>query len=133
MAVKIRRLPGKSCVYYKSGRCLYEERLNPGFHRQWRCKILLRWEAAYDNFLLQADIFNLDQETATRIWEERLRRLMRSGRKCPDFILGGDDEITGCASLFGSLCLKLLPLCDGQCRLYHPKGKKIKKHKPQKP
>ncbi len=121
MARKITSLPGTSCRFHVLGRCLYEERLNPGYNRQWRCRVLLRWEHAYDTFLAQADNFVMEPETAAGIWEERLRKLMREGHDCPDFLPGGEDP-TGCRHIFGGLCLEALPPCPGQCRRFEPRS-----------
>ena len=122
MARKIRPLPGTACRFHIRGRCLYEERLNPGWNRAWRCRVLLRWERAYDTFLDQADNFVMEPATAKGIWENRLQRLMRLGHGCPDFEPGGKDEMTGCRHIHADLCLAALPACPGQCRNFDPGG-----------
>ncbi len=117
MVKKVRRMPGTACRYFEQGRCLYEERLNPGYNRAWRCRVLLRWEEAYDTFLAQADNFVIDPETAAGIWQQRLGELMRQGHGCPDHEPGGRD-MTGCGRNLGGLCLTALPPCPGQCRRF---------------
>jgi len=122
MPRNISTLPGTACRFHVQGRCLYEERLNPGYNRQWRCRVLLRWERAYDTFLTQADNFVMEPETAVGIWENRLRRIMNQGHDCPDFQPGGTDGAIGCRHVHGGLCLAALPPCPGQCPRFEPGG-----------
>ena len=38
------RLPGWGCRHWMGERCLYEEHLNPGLRRNFRCTVLEDWE-----------------------------------------------------------------------------------------
>lgn len=120
MSRNVSTLPGTACRFHVQGRCLYEERLNPGYNPDWRCRVLLRWEQAYDTFLAQADNFVMEPETAVGIWEERLQKLMSRGHRCPDFEPGGVDDMTGCRRMHCGLCLAVLPPCPGQCGNFEP-------------
>lgn len=120
MGDKVSRFPASACRHYESGRCLYEERLNPGLREPWRCRVLTEWERAYDDFLLRAEAFHLEPEKAVELWEARLERLMIQARQCPDFVDGPEGTATGCANELEGLCLVLLPRCEGHCRHYSP-------------
>lgn len=85
MTAKLTPMPGKACLHYVRGRCLHEERLNPGLNRQWLCRIMLKWENEFDRFIVQADNFRLDEAKAAAIWEERLRKMMLAGPPCEDY------------------------------------------------
>ena len=118
MAARINRMPACDCRYHQGGRCLFEERLNPGYHQRWRCGVLKGWEEAYDDFLDRAEAFSLEPDTASRLWEERLRRLIERAGTCPEYAPGGPDNGTGCVYEFEALCLRLMPPCEGMCRRY---------------
>ncbi|MBN2140913.1 MAG: hypothetical protein PHV85_01305 [Desulfovibrionaceae bacterium] len=115
---KIHRLPGRGCRFYQKGRCLYEETLNPGLNRDWRCRVLLAWETAYDDFLGQAEAFSLGRDAAVALWERRFQRLVDLDCECPDYLCLPGADLPGCAHALGELCLKALPECPGQCRHY---------------
>jgi hypothetical protein len=133
MRKRVTFLPGVNCEFYKRGRCFYEERLNPGLHRDWRCQVLLYLEGEYDRLLNQADAFNLDMPTATRIWEGRFRRIVRGVKPCGEYEPGHvrdpaggpmeDEEsaVVDCLHGWLGLCLLRLPLCEGVCRLFRPR------------
>jgi hypothetical protein len=121
-------LPAKACRFFLRGRCLYEERLNPGWRRDWRCKTLLGLEDAYERFLAQADNFQLEEKTAAGIWERRLVSLLDKGSPCgcftpapePDPEAGAADldqesALVGCLHLLEGLCVLELPECAGAC------------------
>jgi hypothetical protein len=120
----VRPMPGDACRFFRQGRCLYEERLNPGYHLSWRCLVLTRWEGEYDDFLQRAEAFRLDDAPAARLWEKRFEGLLREGINCPRFVSGGVGEVLGCSLLFGDVCLAALPACEGVCRRFLPRGRK---------
>lgn len=120
MTARIRRLPGNDCHHFVHGRCLYEEHLNPGYNRRWRCSVLLSWEDSYDDFLLRAEAFQLEAATAAGLWEGRIERLVEAAPGCGDFVSGGDGA-TGCANAVSELCLAALPVCEGRCRKFTPR------------
>ena len=126
MPCRIRVLPGRNCEFYMYNRCLYEERLNPGWNREWRCQALAAWEEEYDHFLTQAETFQLEAATATRIWERRFAGIVQRGPVCGNFatangVLGAGvagqsvDSVIGCVNLHEGLCLQSLPECSGVC------------------
>jgi hypothetical protein len=117
MRVTVRRLPAASCEHFLSGRCLFEERLNPGLHREWQCAVLRAWEGEYDDVLSRADAFGLDPGAALRLWAQRAGRMGRPARICPDLAPGGEEPL-GCALAWELLCLRKVPACPGRCAHY---------------
>lgn len=109
-------LPADRCVYNISGRCLAGLGENSARHAKWRCRIVNLWERAFDDYLLQVDQFDIDPDTAARIWTRRLEKIVDRPR-CPSFTPGGDETV-GCALAFEDLCLKKIPPCKGRCRRY---------------
>ena len=117
----VKRLPGTGCRYYNRGRCLYEERLNPGYHEAWRCRVLTAWERAFDDFVDRAEAFDLGQDRAADLWRLRMRRLGPDG--CEAFVPAGQRapvSVVPCAHAQEDLCLLALPECGGRCRRYEP-------------
>ncbi|EGJ51297.1 hypothetical protein Desaf_2995 [Desulfocurvibacter africanus subsp. africanus str. Walvis Bay] len=114
----ISRMPGRECAYYAQGHCIYEERLNPGFQTGFRCVVLTRWEDEYDQFLDQAEVFQLDDETAGRIWDKRFRKLAEGPLQCQEFTSGGDVAVVNCIHLLDDVCVLRLPACQGMCRRF---------------
>ncbi len=121
MTARIRRLPGTDCRHNVRGRCLYEERLNPGYHRDWRCRVVQGWEESYDDFLLRAEAFRLEAAAAAGLWESHVERMVRRGPQCRDFVPGGDG-VPGCSRALEELCLLRLPECSGRCRHFESRG-----------
>jgi len=117
---RISRMPGRECAHYERGHCVYEERLNPGLHAGFRCVVLTRWEEEYDQFLDQAEVFQLDDVTAGRIWDTRFRRLTAGPLQCPEFVSGYDVAVISCVHLLDDMCLLRLPQCQGMCRRFKP-------------
>ncbi|TVM33384.1 hypothetical protein DQK91_12015 [Oceanidesulfovibrio marinus] len=102
-----------------------EERLNPGLNQDFRCTVLKRWEHAFDALIDRVDVFGLDDEQASHIWERRLEMMIRRGAQCHDFeILPVEDmdaeeaPAIACAHVLGDLCLLTLPRCEGVCEYY---------------
>lgn len=115
------RLPGLGCLHHERGRCLYEEALNPGYHRQWRCVVLLRWESAYDEFLERAERFGVDEAGLPGLLHRRFERLTSEDVDCPHHVPGEDETPPQCRLLSGELCLLSLPACGGVCRHFAPR------------
>ncbi len=122
MKGRVIRFPGAGCAHFENGRCLYEERLNPGLDKALRCVILNRLERAYDDFLRQADIFELGEGEALRIWEDRFSRLVGQQSDCQDYLPGDNENFLGCVFALGDLCLKAFPPCGGQCPRFAPRA-----------
>lgn len=118
---RICRMPGRECAYHVQDRCVYEERLNPGLNAGYRCLVLSRWEVEYDQFLDQAETFQLDEETAGRIWDGRFQRLAEGPLQCRQFAPGRDDTVISCVNLLDDVCLLRLPSCPGMCRRFKPR------------
>lgn len=112
------RLPAHSCRSYHQGRCLYEEQLNPGLHMDWRCAVLARWEAVYDDFLNRAENFGLEEGELARLWRLRFERLAEEDIACPDFVPALAETMPECRHLFVDICLLRLPECAGHCVNY---------------
>jgi hypothetical protein len=115
---KIAPFPGAACDYHRSGRCLYEERLNPGLDASLRCAALTACEAAFDGFLTQADNFGLSDGRAVAIWETRFAKLAEKRPDCVLFDPAPEGGFPGCVHLAGDVCLKRLPKCPGVCQNY---------------
>lgn len=117
-------MPGTHCVHYLQGRCLFEERRNPGLHRQWQCAVLKEWEEAYDTFLNQAENFQLDMDLATRIWAGRLGGMLQQPGSCHAYERrleedpGEQDDVLGCVHSWAGLCLLTMPRCQGMCSCF---------------
>lgn len=92
--------------------------MNPGYHEEYRCKVLVSLEDAYDEFLDRAEAFHLDEEMASRIWRSKLDKLVRAGNDCEHFVLCDMESVPGCRHALGFLCVKALPECKGQCSLF---------------
>jgi hypothetical protein len=113
------RLPGDGCRYFARGRCLYEERLNPGLRREFFCAVMVFLEDRFDAFVIRADAFGLSSEEASRIWERRWSGRLNGEWDCVDFIpLPEGVEEAGCCNLVDGVCLVRLPSCPGRCRRY---------------
>lgn len=117
MPAILNHLPAAACAFFLQGRCLYEERLNPGLHQAWRCVVWREWEDDFDDFLGRAEAFALEDEAAGRLWARRQARLLAAARACPDFVPGGTDPV-GCVRGRDTLCLDRLPACAGRCVNY---------------
>lgn len=109
------RFPAVGCTHYMQGRCLYEERLNPGYHTAWRCVVLARWEAVYDEFLDRAENFGLSEKDLGALWSRRFDRLAEESVPCPDVRAGDAETMPECRHLEGEICVLRLPECSGQC------------------
>ncbi|MBG0775864.1 MAG: hypothetical protein H0S85_05445 [Desulfovibrionaceae bacterium] len=144
MAATVISMPGVHCAHYARGRCLREERSNPGLDESLRCTVLAGWVEALDSFVNQADRFGLDEDTAVAIWQRRLEDLLRRGPQCPNFVCGpycdwpgapcapGDEDADAagaddqtqvafaCAHSLNELCLLSLPRCAGVCAHFRP-------------
>jgi hypothetical protein len=146
MPAKITPLPGKRCALYVAGRCLLQERRNPGLRQEWRCKVLVAWENEYEKFLTQADNFQLDEQLSVKIWRQRMEAILSSQPVCPNYrpswrniedgepptipspaevggFFGGldmsqEDAEIACADSWVGLCLHALPVCEGVCQWY---------------
>ncbi|MGE4554076.1 MAG: hypothetical protein AB7D57_13270 [Desulfovibrionaceae bacterium] len=114
------RLPGIACRHHHRGRCLYEERLNPGYHAGFRCVVLESWEAAFEAFVDRAEAFGLDQSDAAGIWRRRMDGLMAGARDCGDYLASDVDDGPGCVHFLGGLCVLRLPACEGLCPRFEP-------------
>lgn len=120
MTAKVLKFPGAGCRHYLHGRCLYEEHLNPGFRRSYRCGVLEGWEAQFESFVDRAEAFGIGQAQAGGLWSRRLEGLVSGARDCPDFLPPGQSvhagyDPLGCARFLDGLCLVRLPRCEGVC------------------
>lgn len=109
------RLPAAGCDYFRQGRCLYKERLNPGLHTAWRCVVLARWERVYDEFLDRAESFGLSERDLAALWSRRFERLAEESAPCPDLLAGECESMPECLHLMEDICLLRLPECSGRC------------------
>ena len=118
---RVLRLPAGTCRHFVKGRCDYEEILNPGYHRSYRCPVLGRLENLYDDFLGQAEAFGLNEASASTIWEKRFREMYGKDTGCQAYEPGDMNNFPGCANCLGDVCVLRLPECAGRCRNYAPK------------
>ncbi|MEF2231047.1 MAG: hypothetical protein V3571_08975 [Pseudodesulfovibrio sp.] len=110
------RLPGCGCRHFEGGRCLYEEHLNPGYQAGYRCRVLVRWESAFDSFLARAENFRVDHSSASALWERQFQRTARKTFQCGDYEFQAEAEAPACRHVRGGLCRLSLPECKGRCR-----------------
>ncbi|MGE4299823.1 MAG: hypothetical protein AB7E47_17530 [Desulfovibrionaceae bacterium] len=114
MNKNITPLPGIHCEFYVRGRCLYEERRNPGLNEAWQCAVLAGLVREYDRFLAQTEHFAIDDGTALRILEKRLDTSAAALKGCRRFEpLGGCDA--SCPSC-PAACGRDDDGQDGDCR-----------------
>ena len=85
MKAKILPWPGDGCIHFYGGRCLYDERMNPGLREEWRCTVLTGMLHEYDLFVASADAFELDDAVAATIWRRRMVERMASLERCPGY------------------------------------------------
>lgn len=111
-------MPGSACRHYVSGRCFYDERLNPGYDESLHCRFLVLWEREYDEFLDRAEAFSLDPQALEALWDRRFERLQREGEGCEGYSYSENGGDQGCANGRGAVCLLALPLCEGRCRRF---------------
>ena len=115
---EIKRLPGDGCTYYVRGRCLYEERLNPGYTQSWRCQVLKKWESKFDDFLARAEFFGVEQKAVPDLWDRQFQRMARDVFHCQMYTYEPGVEPPGCRNQLDAICIHGLPKCYGRCRHY---------------
>ena len=118
---KVTKMPGRMCRFYQNGRCLYEEMLNPGYNRDWRCLVLKELEGKYDKLLLQADNFHLDEQAFRDLWEQRIEEYLKSNVVCRKMVAGVEEGDAFCTALHKEVCLFEQPECEGVCNLFKPR------------
>lgn len=121
MSERVARFPGRHCRFFDKGRCLYEEHLNPGYHRRFRCTVLARFEREFDHWLARSDNFQLGPDVARSVWRDKFRA-MAAGVPCSKHIPCLDsrndespDTLVNCALIREGVCLDELPVCEGVC------------------
>ena len=112
----ITRLPGAECRFFIRGRCLYEERLNPGYTQSWRCQVTARWESAYDDFLSRAERFGVEEAAAGDLWSAQFQRMARDVFHCRRYVYAHDLSAPSCRNHDAGVCTMDLPRCAGRCR-----------------
>jgi len=118
---ELKRLPGDGCLHYLGGRCLYQEHLNPGYATQWRCRVIMHWEDAFDEFLLRVEAMNVAQDAVPDLWSKKFERLARQTFDCEEYVYGPESTPPACLHGYESLCKLSLPGCEGRCRHYEVK------------
>ena len=118
---KVTKMPGRMCRFYMNGGCLYEEMLNPGYNREWRCRVLKELEGEYDKLLLQAENFNLDEKAFGDLWEQRIEEHLKSIVVCRKMVPREEEEGAFCGALYERVCSFELPKCEGVCNLFKPR------------
>ncbi len=120
---RVTKMPGRMCRFYKNGKCLYEEKLNPGYNRQWRCTVLKGLEGEYDKLLRQADNFHLDEHAFSEFWEQRIEEYLKSAVVCRKMVPHDEEGLPFCAALHKEICLFEQPECGGVCNHFKPRNK----------
>lgn len=110
-------LPGKGCLFYRNGHCLYEEMINPGFCAANQCVLLQGLQDAFDAFVDRAECFQLDPSVAARIWEHQIDRLCVPA-SCAQYVEDPQGEHGECLYLHANACILLCPFCPGRCPLF---------------
>lgn len=119
---EIARLPGEGCRHFDAGRCLYEEHLNPGYDAGYRCLVLEHWAEAFDEFLLRAEAFRVEQDAVSGLWARQFQRLARTTLHCDRHEFFAEAEAPACRHVSDGLCRLNLPACEGRCRHFRPAG-----------
>jgi len=114
----VKRLPGNGCRHHTIQHCLYQEHLNPGYATKWRCRVLLRWETAFDEFLERAESLNVAQDAVPDLWGRKFERLARQAFDCEEYVFCQSGEAPACMHALDGLCRVALPACEGRCRHY---------------
>ncbi len=114
----ISRMPGHMCRFYKKGRCLYDELLNPGYNNKWRCKVLSGLEDEYDKLLRQAETFKLSAEVVAELWNVRVAEHRASTGGCYKSAFKAEDTYPLCSDGYEDICLLELPFCEGVCNKF---------------
>lgn len=117
---KVTKMPGCMCVFYLSGKCLYEEMLNPGYNKEWRCKVLEDLEDEYDKLLRQAENFNLDEQAFSDLWEQRIEEHLKSKVVCRKMVPHEEEDYPFCVAVHDEICLLEMPVCEGICSKFKP-------------
>lgn len=112
----IKRLPGNGCRHHATERCLYGEHLNPGYTTEWRCRVLMRWEVAFDEFLERAELLNVGQAAVPDLWGRQFERMARDAFDCEEYVYAPEGEAPSCVHAFDGVCRLSLPKCEGRCR-----------------
>ncbi|WFS64118.1 hypothetical protein LF599_08160 [Pseudodesulfovibrio thermohalotolerans] len=115
---KISRLPGTDCRHHLNGRCLYEEWLNPGYTKSWRCQVTARWESSFDDFLRRAEFFGVAEDAAPDLWGRQFQRMARETFHCGMYKYRPGAPVPGCGHHLDGVCVMGLPRCSGRCRHY---------------
>ena len=113
--MSLSRMPGAGCEYYRRGRCLYEENLNPGYNAAHLCRELGRLGREFEGFIERAEAFSLEEQKAYEIWRRKLSQSLAQDCHCQDYLGGDNENFLGCAYAYGDICLKALPICPGRC------------------
>ncbi len=111
-------MPGRNCRYYLKGKCAYEEMLNPGYNRDWRCRVIMDLEGEYDRLLRQAEAFRLDELAFAELWEQRIEEHLKSTVVCRRMIPREEEGFPFCAALQDEICLFELDDCEGVCERF---------------
>ncbi|BCS87007.1 hypothetical protein [Pseudodesulfovibrio sediminis] len=112
----IKRLPGDSCRHYALGHCSYQEWLNPGYTRSWRCQVIERWESAFDDFLARAEGFGVEQDAVPDLWNRQFQRLAREVFHCQRYVFEPGAPALACRHQAEGVCILSQPKCHGRCR-----------------
>ncbi|SDL13000.1 hypothetical protein SAMN05660337_2191 [Maridesulfovibrio ferrireducens] len=116
----ISKMPGHMCRFYKKGKCLYDELLNPGYNAELRCKILVGLEDEYDKLLRQAEAFKLSAEVVSELWDLRIAEHRASTGGCHKNTMQGEDTYPLCSDGYEDICLLEFPRCEGICDKFMP-------------
>ncbi|WP_027184912.1 hypothetical protein [Desulfovibrio inopinatus] len=121
MTAEFLRMPGTNCIHYAKGRCLLTEHQNPGLDQEIRCRELRRLGKEFDDFLVHAEHFDIGEDVATRILQERMQKSLQRQTHCQAYHPGDTDSLLGCAHALGDLCAQSLPRCPGRCPAFSAK------------
>lgn len=121
--------PMQSCLFYCQGRCFLEETRNPGRDGSHTCRRLTWLLQRWDDFLDRADVFDLTEKEARRVWDTLFQKYMKKLPPCPEpdsrhgkYERAFIGAVPGCPCLIQTLCLLTMPCCSGKCSSFtgHP-------------
>lgn len=119
--------PAQACYFFEEGACLHDE-AGSGSGADAQCVQLLHCVGLWDAFQDRAEALCLSENSAVRLWQERLRAALAEQGECPRCPSApsawGRKHIEqggwpACPHLRNGLCLLALPRCAGRCERYY--------------
>ena len=114
----VRGLPGAGCRFYRAGRCLWAEFVNPGLDPAFRCRVGVGLEDRFDALIDRCERMGIELEAAGRIWQSWCATTFDGVWPCAEYAPDPDGVSDQCARFWDGLCVLRFPRCAGRCRRY---------------